>query len=166
LDRALIAAFGDEGVVTGMKVTQRAAGANYSVDVAAGSVLVAGDEIVNQGSYFARFAAANLPLDTPPQAGGRIDLIAVTIRDTDSGASAGTPAELRVIKGSASGSPAAPAVPNSTLVIAEVLLTAGLSSVLNASITDRRSLARPRVVVSSTEPSDPIDGLIWLRPVG
>ena len=54
LDRALIAATYDEGVMdlVALKVTQRGAGANFTADIAAGKAVVQGDDESNQGNYF------------------------------------------------------------------------------------------------------------------
>jgi hypothetical protein len=40
----------------------------------------------------------------------------------------------------------------------------GLSAVTNSQITDERVLARTTIVVSATEPTDPIEGLVWFQP--
>lgn len=169
LDRGLIEAFGTEGVITGMKVTQRAAGANYSVDVAVGTCIVQGDNQSNQGSYFVRHTTVdNKAVNSPPASGSRIDLICIQVLDTQAGAVTAVgdtyPVQVKYVAGTSGASPVAPSAPVSALVLAQVTVAAGQASVTNANITDKRTLARPTVVVSATQPSDPISGLIWLKP--
>lgn len=169
LDRALIEAFGAEGVISGLKVTQRAAGANYSVDVDLGTGIVAGDDEANQGSYFFRhLTKENVAVNSPPGTGSRIDAICIQVLDTQAGAVTGggdsPPVQIKYVAGTPGASPAAATVPDTALLLANVTVAAGQSSVTNANITDRRSLARTTIVVSASEPTDPIDGLVWLKP--
>lgn len=168
LDRGLIEAFGAEGVITGLKVTQRSSGANLSVDIGVGSCIVAGDDQAYQGSYFCRnTSTVNKTVNAAPSTNSRIDIICVQVLDTQAGgvtAVGDLPAQIKYVAGTAAATPSAPTVPASCYKIAEIRVAAGQSSVTNANITDKRSLARPTVVVSATQPSDPVDGLIWLKP--
>ncbi len=174
LDRGLIEAFGSEGVVYAtdgnLKVRQRAAGANYSVDLDIGRVIVAGDDQPTQGSYFGHNKATlNVPMDAPPGSNSRIDLVIVRIYDTQAGGASppttGAYINAEIVKGDASASPVWPTVPASAYVLASVLIASGAPSYTDAMITDQRALARSHIVVSDTEPADPITGLVWFKPV-
>lgn len=144
LDRALIAAVFGEGVLASgdLAVTQRGAGANLSVDVAAGSAIVTGDDQANQGNYLVKnTAVVNLVIGAPPGANSRIDLIVAQVRDANvTGVS--NDWILSVIAGVAAGAPVAPAVPNTAIALAQVLVATGTAAITNAMITDRRALSR------------------------
>ena len=169
LDRGLVEAFGTEGVVYGvgnhLKVTERSAGPNFSVDIATGAGIVAGDDQANQGSYFVRNGGViNVAVTSPDPSNPRIDAVVVQVRDTQAGGEAGTVCEARVIAGGAAAVPSPPAIPATAMLLAYIDVPVGLSAVTNAKITDERVLARTTVTVSATEPTDPIDGLIWFQP--
>jgi hypothetical protein len=171
LDRGLIEAFGAEGVIytgagTPLKVTPRAAGANMSVDVAVGTGTVAGDDQPAQGSYFVRLLSiANAAIGVAPGGGlSRIDLVTVKLRDTDAGSGAGTLIDVVVVAGTPGATPSAPAVPATSLLLAYVTVPNGTSAIQTSNITDKRRLARPSYVLSATQPTDAIGGLIWLKP--
>ncbi|WP_116996410.1 hypothetical protein [Desertimonas flava] len=174
LDRWLVAAFGEEGVVwtklwqTPCRVTQREEGANYSVDLAAGGVVIAGDDEPNQGSYFAaNHAKINLPVTLPPATNSRIDSVVVQVFDIQAG---GTDPGVdpivrpRVIPGVASATPAPPALPPTAILLAEITVPSGLPAVGNAQIRDRRVLARETIYRGTTPPPDPVEGLTWFQP--
>lgn len=171
LDRAAIEAFGAEGVIytgsgTPLKVTPRGAGANMSVDVAVGTGTIAGDDQPAQGSYFFRLlTTANVAIGVAPGSGlSRIDLVTVKIRDVDAGSSAGTLIDVVVVAGTPGASPSAPTLPVTSLLLAYVTVPNGTSAIQAANITDKRRLARPSYVLSTTQPTDAIGGLIWLKP--
>lgn len=144
LDRSLIAALLAEGVLGAgdLAVTQRGAGANLSVDVAAGSAAIVGDDQANQGTYLVKnTAVVNLVIGAPPGANSRIDLIVAQVRDANV-TGVNNDWTLSVIAGVAAGAPVAPAVPNTAIALAQVLVATGTAAITNAMITDRRSLAR------------------------
>jgi hypothetical protein len=132
-------------------VSQRAAGANMSVDVAAGSAIVHGDTVAGQGSYIARSDAVNnVALAAPSSANPRIDLIVLQINDkqVDGGATYGQ-API-AITGAPAASPVAPSMPASALLLAQVFVPKNAVSILNTgtnvaggtgSITDQRVLS-------------------------
>jgi hypothetical protein len=128
-----------------MAVTQRAAGANMSVDVAAGAVVIAGTDSANQGKYVGKLTApVNVAIAAAPGAGlTRIDLVYARVFDT--AAIGGTLDELTVEKpltGTAVASgPVPPALPASSEALAQIAVAAGTASITNALITDRRRQA-------------------------
>ncbi|MCW3038472.1 MAG: hypothetical protein JWM31_377, partial [Solirubrobacterales bacterium] len=145
-DRAFIAAaFDTEGVLRpsagGLLVAQRAAGTNMSVDVAAGSCIVAGDDEANQGSYFCRSTAVeNVVIGAAPGSNSRIDLIVARVRDaTVTGVSSDW--ILEVIPGAVAASPVVPSTPNTAIPLAKVTVATGTTAITNAMITDLRTAA-------------------------
>lgn len=137
---AFDAVWADEGVAdNGLAVSQRGAGANNSVDVAVGIGVVQGDDQANQGKYVVRNTAiVNVPVTAAPGSNSRIDLVVLQIRDSNAGGDPGDDAIFDIIEGVAAGSPVAPAVPDSALLLARILRTSGDTSVTTAMITDQR----------------------------
>jgi alkanesulfonate monooxygenase SsuD/methylene tetrahydromethanopterin reductase-like flavin-dependent oxidoreductase (luciferase family) len=143
LDRSLLDVIFTEGVVdpggSALLVAQRAAGANDSVDIAAGAAIIAGDDEANQGKYYVRHTAVSNVVFTPaPGSDSRIDLLVLQVNDPTAGGSAGDNATFVVVEGSVAGSPVPPAVPDTAIPLAEVLRTATDTSITDAMITDRR----------------------------
>lgn len=140
------------GVLTpaDLVVTQRAAGANMSVDVSIGNCVVAGTDVAGQGNYFCgNTAVANVPLATAPGTGNsRIDLIIARVRDQD--AIGGTNSDWLLDKvtgtAAATGSQVAPAVPASCLLLDRVAVGPSVTTITNANITDVRTYATPKPI--------------------
>lgn len=148
-DRQSFAALlGSEGVVdasTGgsLEVTERAAGANMSVDVAAGRGWVLGDSAGFQGYYVvANDAPVNLAVAASDATNPRKDIVIAEVRDAFY-AGASNDWRLRVVTGTAAATPTEPAVPDTALKLAVVDVAAGATSVTNATITDSRAQAAP-----------------------
>lgn len=122
---------------TSMNVTQRGAGANFSVDVAQGIVCVHGDDITNQGNYFVwSDATVNVATPSAPGSGVRIHRLVLQLRDKQSNGSFTTyDAVHQLLQDTGSGTPAEP---NSALTLALITIHAGDVSVTNASIADQR----------------------------
>lgn len=141
-----------EGVVStgGFKVTQRGAGANLSVDVAAGFAYVEGDTLTGPGGQqkyaVPLTATANLPSITAPVGATRRDQIVLRVYDQGDIGDASTKAEVQYIK-NASESTTPEALPSNCLLLAYVDVTVGAASITNAMILDRRSWAAPRIPV-------------------
>ena len=85
--RQITAAIANEGVIDKVggdfHVSPRAAGANFTVDVATGRAVVAGDDEADQGSYLIESdAVVNVgPFGAAPGSGGRIDLVVLQVND-------------------------------------------------------------------------------------
>lgn len=139
-----------------LKVTQRGAGANMSIDAAAGAVAIAGTEVAFQGFYrCASTAVENIVIEAANATNPRRDLIVAYIQDKEySGSTNSESAWLDVVKGTAASSPVDPAVPANGIAIARVAVAANATSVTNANITDLRSLngqaSKPRGLVRLT----------------
>lgn len=122
-------------------VTQRAAGANMSVDVAAGSAWIRGTESANQGAYHVyNDATVNLTIATANATNPRIDLVIAKVQD--SYYSGGTDsASITVVTGTAAASPVDPTLPENALVLARVRVGAAVSSITTSNISDTRTRA-------------------------
>lgn len=167
-ERALITGLylGKEGVMAqdDLKVVQRAAGANMSVDVGAGKATVVGDDNAAQGIYAVwNDAAKNVTISAADGTNPRRDIIVARVKDAFySGAS--NAFSIEVITGTPAGSPADPSIPNNCLPLARVAVAAGASSITNANITDLRNrvgtmAACDIICTSSTRPTSPFQGM-------
>lgn len=166
LDRGILAQLWDEGVMNlgALRVTQRGAGANFSVDIAAGTAVVQGDDQAEQGNYLVRSTSTvNVTVSAAPGANSRIDLICLRVYDSNAGG-VGTSAGQSTgaitadtagfvhIAGTPSGSPVPPTVPASCLALATIgPITPSTSSIVNGLITDVRPLAGRRTSPGTLE---------------
>jgi len=143
LDRSLLDVIFTEGVIdpgsNALQVTERAAGANDTVDVAAGAAIITGDDEANQGKYYVRnTAVVNVAFTPAPGSDERIDLLVLQVNDPTAGGSAGNNAVFEVITGTVAVSAVAPAVPDTAIPLAEVLRLSTDTTITTARITDRR----------------------------
>lgn len=159
-----------EGVVdvNDLKVSQRAAGANLSVDVAAGACWVLGDtNPAAQPIYRCRNdAVKNLGITPDPTNPRKVIVVAQVIDETFAGS--GRLWELQTIHGTPAASPAEPALPSSALKLAVVDVAAGATQIVNANITDARVRAKVgsgqaqinagSVGYGTSLPASPVDG--------
>lgn len=124
-------------------VTQRALGANMSVDVASGRAVVLGTDVADQGKYLVHSdAVVNVPIAAAPGAGQeRIDLVVAQVRDAAVIGGANNDWILTAVTGTpaAIGTAIEPATPASSLVLARILVQALVTTILNADITERRT---------------------------
>jgi hypothetical protein len=143
LDRSLLDVIFTEGVIdpggSALLVAERAAGANDTVDVAAGAAIITGDDEANQGKYYVRnTAVVNVAFTPAPGSDERIDLLVLQVNDPTAGGSAGDNAVFEVVTGTVAVSAVPPAVPDTAIPLAEVLRLSTDTSIVNARITDRR----------------------------
>lgn len=130
------------GVSNDLNVVQRAAGANMSIDVARGGAYIKGDDATDQGYYFFyNDATTNVVITAADPTNPRIDLVIARIKDVAEGGAAGDTSTLEIVLGTPAGSPSPPAIPASSLKLAEVRVNAGVASITNAVITDFRNMA-------------------------
>lgn len=134
---------------TDLMVVQRAAGTNMSVDVGAGAGWIKGSSTARQGLYdIYNDAAVNVGITTANGTNPRIDQIVARIYDTTDGGSAQDIATVEVVTGTATAGATlnnrtgVGALPAHTLLLADVLVGAGVTSITNANIRDRRPFAR------------------------
>lgn len=142
-------------------VTERGAGANMTVDVACddGHVIVEGDTVDNQGLYVVRPhpSAANLDIATAHSTNPRVDSVVVQVDDDEHDSGGNTRARVMVLTGTATSGATldnrtgAPTLPDSALLVADVLVPASDTSISNSQIRDRRRWANgAHKVVSRT----------------
>jgi hypothetical protein len=125
---------------TDLKVSQRGAGANMSVDVAEGSCFVTGTESTYQGIYHGENQGVqNVTLTAANVTNARRDLIVARIKDVEYGVAVTNAFTVEKIDGTPAGSPVDPTVPDNCIVLARVAVAANASSITNANITDLRT---------------------------
>lgn len=135
------AMFQTEGVVplssTALKVVQRAAGANFSVDINPGMAAIIGDDVTAQGMYLVNVSATeNVPTPAAPGSGTRVHRVVLQVRDKlHNGAYTTYDAVPQLLQDTGSGTPA---LPGSAISLGLVSIAAGQASVTNANITDTR----------------------------
>lgn len=142
VDRTLFAALTDaEGVAREEDLAVTPAGSGLQVEIAAGAAFVDGTISASQGRYLVtNDAPVTLTPDPADASNPRYDLVIARVYDAAySGAT--TTWALELVKGTAASSPAEPAVPDNSLVLARLSITAGLGTITTGEITDRRSLA-------------------------
>ena len=140
-----------EGVVgaTDLKVVQRGAGANQSVDVGAGFAWVQIDTGTRNGmGHVTNDATANVTVTASDATNPRIDQIILRWNDTSIPTGSGNVPTLAVLSGTATAGATldnrtgAAALPNDCLRLADILVPATSTSVTTANIRDRRPWAR------------------------
>jgi hypothetical protein len=156
--RTLLTNLFDEGVLgaDSFEVTERALGANMTLDIAAGVAVVAGDDAAGQGNYLveATESLSAVTIGTADGSNPRIDLVGIQLRDPSEGGSAGRDSIFSVVAGTAAASPSAPATPDSFLTLAQVLVPTGAVSIEDEDITDARPPARLAHEVVNTDSID------------
>ena len=132
-------------VLRGLAVTQRAAGANFTVDVSAGSAVVVGTTQADQGSYLCRSTAVESVTATVTPASARTDSVYLTVQDPNAGGPAGNAFILQWVNGGV-------AAPADSVLLATIARTTGESAILNAAITDMRPLGEWSWTVGTANP--------------
>lgn len=135
---------GSQGVATStdMSVAQNGT-PNMSVNVAAGQAAVDGtQDVVHQGTYVGlNDATANFSIAASDPTNPRIDIVVAQFEDSVySGAN--NDFKIAVVTGSPAGSPVPPATPANAMVLAQVLVGATVTSIVNANITDQRTFVQ------------------------
>lgn len=158
--RAMLADQGggiQNGVVNAgdLLVSQKAGGANMSVDVAAGAAWVFGTTVARQGAYNAyNDAVVNLSIAANSSGNPRLDQIILRIYDTIDGGAGSDQATVEVLQGAATAGATlanragAAALPASSILLGDVLVANAAGSIVNGSIRDRRQWARGAFVVA------------------
>lgn len=143
-----------------LEVTQRGAGANMSVDIAASthengiSALVQGDSVTGQALYPVppHTAVINETITAAHATLPRVDAVILEVQDHVHDASGANIVRTRVVAGTATsgatlnnardGSHGGAAIPSNALHLADVLVAGAASSIANSVIRDRRKWAR------------------------
>lgn len=136
--------FLSNGYVRGLAVSQRGAGANLSVDVAAGLGIV---EITNTNLahgktykvYVESSATANVLIAAADPTNPRKDKIILRVSvSEDPDGNAANIGTIEVVQGTPAGSPSTPSTPANAIALAVISVAAGATSVVTANITDSR----------------------------
>ena len=129
-------------------VSERAAGANMSVDVAKGRIFIDNSSYVVNTDGTTRFWAAlndavvNKTISANVSGNPRIDIITVKMTTaTAPDDEASNVISVEVVEGTPAGSPVAPATPSNSYKIAEIAVASGATSIVDANITDTRDYA-------------------------
>lgn len=149
LDRHVIQELfrGKNRVLRGLQVTQRAAGANFSVDVSAGSAVVMGTTQADQGGYICRSTAVdNFTSVGATPASNRTDGLYLVVNDPNAGGPAGDNFTFVYVNGGS-------AAPADSLLLANIARAPGESAILAAAITDMRPLGEWSWTVGTVPPS-------------
>lgn len=157
-DRRALSAGLQEGVMAAgsFEVTQRSAGANLSVDIAANvgengvAALVQGDAITGQGLYPIppHTAVINEAIASAHSTNPRVDRVVLQVEDDTHDSSGENRVRVVVLTGTASSGATldnltgAPNVPDSALLLADVHVPATDTTISNSQIRDRRKWAR------------------------
>lgn len=112
------AALAGDGVLSGMGVAAQST-PDMTVAVAAGQVRI--------GGYFAAYAGANVTITTADSTNPRFDLICCDYNGT-----------VSRVGGTAAALPVPPAIPANSIELAQVYVPAGVTSITNAMIVDKR----------------------------
>lgn len=131
-----------------LAVSQRATGANMSVDVAAGAAWVKGDTGTRQGLYHVvNDALVNLTVSAAHSTNPRLDQVILVVNDSSVSGASNTP-ELKVLAGTATSGATldnrngAASLPSNAIRLADILVAAADTSITTAEIRDRRPRAR------------------------
>jgi hypothetical protein len=129
---------GLSAAATSLQVTQSAV-PGMSVSVAAGYAAIVGTTQSNMGVYTAyNDAATTATITTANPSNPRIDRVCLTVSDAYYTGALNT-VTINVVAGTPAASPAAPATPANSISLATILVGTGVTSILNANITDTRT---------------------------
>ena len=119
---------------------------NLSVNIAAGEALVNGSETVTQGAYYLyNDAVLNRTIAASDPTNPRNDLVCLRVRDqVYSGTN--NDGDVVVVTGTPAPSPVDPTPPANSLTLARVVVGAGVTSIVNANITDLRTWQSDKLV--------------------
>lgn len=164
-DRALFSALflgeGIVGAIGSLAVEQRGAGANMSVDVAAGWCLITGDDVSNQGRYLCEnTATVNVVVPAAPVSGTRVHRVIARVKDkTHNGAYSTYEWLIELQQDSGSGTPA---LPNTAIQLALVTVGTSTTAITANELSGHRQMAqgwssRPHQVASDAgRPPNPL----------
>lgn len=125
-----------EGVFPGVGAMAVSPGSGLAVQVAAGYCCVAAASAVQGGYVFGAMTSQGLTLAAADPTNPRIDLVTAQVTDTGTSASS---CSLNIVTGTAAFSPSPPSIPSTAIVLAAVLVGAGVASLTTANITDERA---------------------------
>lgn len=138
------------GIVGSGDYAVSAPASGMSVNVAAGQIWVPGTQVANQGQYYMlNDGTISVTVPAADPTNPRIDLIVAQIVDTQYGGASNT-GEVVDVSGTPAASPVAPSAPANSLVLAQVYVGAGVTSITSGNITDERTRLALRAPLVST----------------
>lgn len=144
-------------VMRGLQVGVRGAGANFSVDVSAGSAIVLGTTQADQGAYLCRSTGVENVLASATPAANRTDSLYLVVNDPNAGGPLGDNFVLSWVNGGA-------AAPADSLLLATIARTPSESAILGGVITDLRPLGEWSWTVGTAAPTAPApDGDLYIQ---
>jgi hypothetical protein len=148
-----------------LQVTQTGS-PSMAVLVKSGIAWVPGSQSGTQGVYGCmNDADVTLSLTASHGSLARIDIVVFTVRDSQySGGS--DDSLLQVVAGTPASSPAAPSNPANSIRLAEILVGAGVTSVSNANITDRRTWLGAVTGANLADVQEFTGSGTWTKPTG
>lgn len=134
---------------------------NMTVLVDAGVVYVPGSQGAKQGTYVVtNDASLSVAIAAADASLGRIDLIVAKVEDTVYSGGVNS-SSIVAVTGTPAGSPAAPAAPNNSVILAQISVPALDTTIGNAQITDRRPfLAAAGATIRCTSTNRPATSTI------
>lgn len=112
---------------------------NMSVRVAAGQIVLPGNEATHQGYYHGENrATVTLAVNASDPTNPRRDLVVARVRDAAYSGATNSFA-IEVVTGTPAASPTDPAIPFNAWVLARINVTAGATSITNGMIDDLRT---------------------------
>lgn len=117
---------------------------SMSVTIAPGGAFVTGTTVAGQGVYLVENDdPVQVGPFNPVVSGARVDLVALRIRDgaPDGGSDPADSATIEIVEGTAAATPTAPAVPPSSLVLAQIRVAAGDTGISKTAISGRPQVA-------------------------
>lgn len=152
------------GVITGLAAAMKVLpGSGMQVLVNAGYCAVP-HPTTGHGVYlFGTMVQTALSVATSDPANPRIDIVIARVYDVGTSSSY---CDVEVVTGTPAGTPAAPATPAASLLLAQVLVPASSSSVTGGNITDSRTWTAPPggvipVASAAAAPAFPKTQLVW-----
>ena len=144
--------WGTSGIVRSADLAVTAS-SGMNLSVAAGWAAILGTYQTNMGTYMAyNDAAATATITTADATNPRIDLVCITVNDAAYSGSLNSVA-INVVKGTAAGSPTVPSTPTNSIVLAQIAVGAGVTSITSGNITDvrvRAQIIEPTISSAST----------------
>jgi hypothetical protein len=133
--------WGASGVVRSADLAVTA-GTGMNLNVASGWAAIVGTYQTNMGTYMAyNDATATATITTADPTNPRIDLVCITVNDAAYSGSLNSVA-INVVTGTPAGSPAVPSTPTNSVVLAQIAVGAGVTSITSGNITDKRVRAQ------------------------
>lgn len=141
------------GGLADFRATERSTSANMSVDVSEGRSWVRGDNVERQGIYqVVNDDTTNVTVPASDATNPRIDRLILQINDSSVIGSSDIP-ELEILEGTPTSGATlnnltgAQSVPDSAILLADILVSASATTVTDAKIRDRRSFRDPTVLL-------------------